>query len=353
MKSGQEGLSGLLSPFADPAARRVVARYIPSLFSAGSTADHWVESRDSGIGLIELAGPYADYQSIMDGTRSLEAVWGLQQEHFPRHLLSLGPIVEGDPSASIIEEWVRRQGLLCRVAPIDRAPILGISGSWQDYYDAKRGKFWHNIRRAERMLGEELGAARFSIASSPEEVASSFPACISLYRTNWNRMTSRSYFLSEAGGDLLRDMLVELAREGKAEIARLEQGGRLLAFSLGMTIDSVYYFYVFATSKQAEYARYSVGKIFLRHLFESVFTRGFRAFDFMSGEEPYKLEWTRASRGRVIYFIGPDNCSSRARLSFLLAARRLKSSLKNNQLLRGALRCVSNLRRHDNRFSKP
>lgn len=349
------GLAGHRSPFCDPIARRIAARHIPGLVQPAAASDCWVESRDFGIGILEPAGSsYADYQSLADGAQSLEMIWSLRQRRFGRHVLSLGPFVEGDPSAAAVAEWVDRNGLVCRIVPVARAPILEISGSWEDYCGAKRGKFWHNLNRSERQLVSAFGPLKFSIVNSSEDILASLPDCLKLYRANWSRWTSRSYYLTETGDGLLRDLLVELAREGKAEIARLEQNGRLLAFSFGIMIDSVYYFHVFATIKEAEYERFSVGKLFLRRLLETVFARGFRAFDFMSGEEPYKFEWTRASRARDVYLVVQDAWHARLRLSFLLWARRFESSLKRNRFLRGVLRRASNLRRHeDKRVPKP
>lgn len=337
---------GLHSPFSDPCALRVAARHAVTIGVGKHSA--WAESRKFGIGTLELAGSvYADYQSLPDGTTSLDDLWAQRNRLFPNRVLSLGPFVDGDPSLPILDEWLKRRGLAWRITSLSQAPFLKITGSWREYCDAKRGKFWHNINRAEKQLVAGFGPLEFALARTPKEAAAVLPSCLALYRLNWTRLTSRSFFLTEPGGQLLRDLVAELAAEGKVEIATLTQGGQILAFSISLTMDSVYYFYVFATNKRPQYARYSVGKIFLRRLLESAFERGFQAFDFMAGEEPYKFEWTRKSRRRYAYYVVADTALDRARLSLLLGARQIEIALKNSRIVRGALRRISGLLPND------
>lgn len=336
---------GRFSPFSDPIARRVAARHFPILTPRdGDCADAWIASRSFGVGILKLAASeYADYQSLVDGARALDDIWETRAQRYPGHLLSLGPFVEGDLSGARVEAWAKKRGLLCHGTELARAPVILIENTWQQYHDAKRGKFWHNINRAERQIAASFGPLIFSLLEKPGEMQSALPGCLDLYRTNWSRLTSSSFFLTVPGGQLLQELLVELAAGGKAEIARLELAGRLIAFSIGFKIDSIYYFYIFATQKNPEYARFSIGKILLRHLLESVFVRGFRAFDFMAGEEPYKFEWTHESRSRRNYDVIPDDWAARQRLAFLLFARRGVMSVKNNDFVRGTLRQAARL----------
>ncbi len=332
-------LGSVVSPFANPTARRVAARYLDSR-EAVDASGTWRSTRRFGVGLLELVGAsYADYQSLAKGQADLEDVG------FEKSLSLLGPFAEGDPSIVLMERWVKERGLLCRAVALSSAPVLRITGSWQEYCDSKRGKFWHNLNRSQRQIESQFGPLEFKVLERPEDVEKAFPSCLELYRANWTRLTSRSFFLSDSGGRFLHDLMVELSREGKAEISRLEQRGELLAFSCALKMDSIYYFYVFATSKRPEFERFSIGKLFLRRLLESVFSRGMCAFDFMAGEEPYKFEWTRASRSRALYLVAPDTLAGRARLEYFLAARGLEARLKNNQMLRGLLQRLSLLLR--------
>jgi len=331
---------GLFSPISNPSARRAVARYFPGVeLRAGAGADPWIEARSFGVGILKLAGSaYADYDSLVDGTRALDDIWEAHGRRYSQHVLFLGPFVEGDPSGPLVEKWAKERRLILRRDELARAPMLGIAGSWQEYHDSKSGKTWGTIRRKERQLVEAFGPLAFSTAESPEDVALVLPSCMELYRANWSRLTSSSFFLTATGERLLHDLITALAKEGKAEIARLELAGSLVAFVVALKIDLVYYFHVTATSKQAEHERFSVGKIFMTRLLESVFTRKFRAFDFMAGEEPYKFEWTRDSRSRTAYYVVPDTRLARLRLSYLLLARRRVADLKKNGFVRGASR---------------
>lgn len=45
-----------------------------------------------------------------------------------------------------------------------------------------------------------------------------------------------------------------------------------------------------------QYSEYSVGNLIMRFLLEKCITRGFKEYDMMRGDEPYKLLWTRTVR---------------------------------------------------------
>lgn len=326
------------SPFYDPTALAVAARHFRFLPDpAGLGIFPWVEGRRFFFRILELAGhPYADYRSVAEHVASLDTLLAIR----PGGIIEFGCIGEMDPAHVSIAWWANRHHLLLVPVTLARAPYLDIAGSWEEYRAAKRAKSWKNISRAQKLLEEKAGPLSFRILEAPEAIAGVFDSCMSLYTANWSRMNSSSIFLSETGRRFLKDLLVTLSQEGKAEISLLEQGTVLLAFSMSLKRDGGYYFYVFATNKVAEFETYSVGKILIRDLLESVFARRFTRFDFMAGEEPYKYEWTKCSQGRTSYYAVRDTFKGRAILSSFLALSRCVALLKRQRWLRRLLSCL-------------
>lgn len=329
-----------LSPFSEPAALEAASRHFRFLPGpAGEGIFPWVEGRRFCFKTIALAGhPYADYRSVPQPEAALDAL--LKRHDCGRRIIELGCIAESDPAHEDISRWAARNRLRLAAVELARAPYLELSGSWEDYRAGKRAKSWKNISRAQRLLEAKAGPISFRIAETPEDISAVFDRCMDLYGANWSPLSSSSIFLSETGRLFLKDLLLTLSQERKAEISLLEQGTTLLSFAAALKRDGVYYFYVFATNKDPDYETYSVGKLLIRDLLESAFARRFTRFDFMAGEEPYKYEWTKLSQGRTSYYAVRDTLWGRAALSTFLVLSRgvalLKSQAWLRRLLRGA-----------------
>jgi len=320
-------LMGRTSPFNLPKTSKVLEKYFPGL------AVH--------KGVAQPAAAFVDYYSIFGGEKTLETLWKERTAHFPGKALRLGPFAEGDPTGPEAINWLKKKGFAFRRVELERAPFLAIRNSWEEYHTAKRKKFWKNIRRAEKILSEAEGELFFQIAKTPDDISKTLPACLALYWNNWSRLTSQSVFLTAEGETYLQDLLETMSACGKAELATLTQNGNLLAFSIGLTVDSVYYFYIFATDKAAKYEKFSIGKMLLRRVIESAFKRNYSVFDFMSGEEAYKLEWTRNSRGRFALYATDHNIIGRTCLSWAITRLSVETVIKKNSLVRSMLRTIA------------
>lgn len=333
---------GTRSPFCDATALEVASRhfrFIPD--PSGRGVLPWVAGRRLFFRTLELAGhPYADYRSVVRGEAELDAILELQPDACDWRIVELGCIAEGDEAHEDISQWVRRHRLVVVPVTLARAPYLEINCSWEAYRAAKRAKSWKNISRAQKLLEARAGPLSFKVLDAPDVISAVFDRCMSLYAANWSHLNSSSIFHTEPGRLFLKDLILTLSREGKAEISLLEQGTSLLAFSMSLKRDGVYYFYVFATNKAQEYETYSVGKILISNLLESAFARRFKRFDFMAGEEPYKFEWTKLSQGRTSYYAVRDTRWGRAALFSFLTISRCVALIKRQLWLRRTLTIV-------------
>jgi CelD/BcsL family acetyltransferase involved in cellulose biosynthesis len=77
-------------------------------------------------------------------------------------------------------------------------------------------------------------------------------------------------------------------------IALLEQEETPIAFQLGFRCGSKLWGYVGAYDPS--FARSSPGKLLLPHIWDYGCSHGYDEFDFLSGEEPYKMRWSTGCR---------------------------------------------------------
>jgi CelD/BcsL family acetyltransferase involved in cellulose biosynthesis len=133
-------------------------------------------------------------------------------------------------------------------------------------------------------------------------------------------------------------MALQFARLGWTDLAFLQVGGRPIAFSYGFHNEQDYFFYATAFDADPRYGAYSPGVLLVKHLLERGFDRGFRRFDFMGGDEPYKRTWATHQDAIDTYVMGKATARSRMALSLyrahLFARQRLRRASRIRALVR-------------------
>ena len=99
---------------------------------------------------------------------------------------------------------------------------------------------------------------------------------------------------SQAKKTYVRGLLTLLGEARRLDVAVLRAGGRAVAYNLGYVHEGVVNYW--NTGFDPEYARFSPGKLLVHGLIESAFDAGHREFNFLRGDEAYKLEWTPLAR---------------------------------------------------------
>jgi CelD/BcsL family acetyltransferase involved in cellulose biosynthesis len=90
--------------------------------------------------------------------------------------------------------------------------------------------------------------------------------------------------------DVFQSLLDSLGRKGWISIALMELGERLLAWHLLFRCGQDLWGYQMAYDD--DFARLSPGTMLIPAVIDYGFARGFRVYDFLRGEEPYKMRWT-------------------------------------------------------------
>lgn len=191
--------------------------------------------------------------------------------------------------------FLKRDEQYVKYIKFHSCPYLTINSSWSDYKKTKRRKFWYNIRRSERLIKEEVGELEFKIASTPVEISNILPEIFDLHEKRWSDQFTTSDFSTLDGRKKYNAAAMELSEIGECEIAYLMIDGKVLSYSYSLIQDNNYYFYSHASSLSRGLRKYSLGKVLISKLLETVFDRKFNCFDFMIGEESYKYEWTKTS----------------------------------------------------------
>ena len=196
--------------------------------------------------------------------------------------LELFSIGEDSPTLAMLPDLARARGYAVDVEEEDVAPRIVLPESWDDYLAGLSKKDRHELRRKLRRLeGHENW--RWYCVSDPADAVQRMDTFVDLMRRS---DSAKAEFLTAEREDFFRRMVDATASEGLLRLFFMEMDDRPVAASLCFDYDNVRMLY--NSGHDPEYRYYSVGLLLHSICLRDALERGYRYFDFLRGNEPYK-----------------------------------------------------------------
>lgn len=203
-------------------------------------------------------------------------------------LLVLGNLAEGAPRALRLAAALGDRGYHVDVRRAEPCPRLSLPGSWDEYLATQSATRRQTIRRKERKLEKKYQVTvRHHDANSFDD---GWRILCALHSDRWSGTSA----FSQPVAVMHREFARGLAARGNLWLTTLELDGVPAAAWYGFTGGESVYFYQSGRSLQFEGD--SVGQVLMGKMIQRAIAEGFREFDFLRGDEPYKADWTRDRR---------------------------------------------------------
>jgi CelD/BcsL family acetyltransferase involved in cellulose biosynthesis len=226
----------------------------------------------------------ADYLDLIAVAGREEEVWKAllpALAELPWRAADLRPVPASSPTPELLTGLAASVGLSSRVAVEDRCPVIALPATWDAYLAGLSGKDRHELRR--KMRRAETGRPRVEVARTPEALAGLMDGFVALHRRS---KVGKARFMDEPMEAFFRALGRDLAADGlaalwmlwledrpAAALLCLEQGGAVSLYNSGF---------------DPEARAMSPGVVLIARTIEDAIARGFRHYDFLRGEEPYK-----------------------------------------------------------------
>jgi CelD/BcsL family acetyltransferase involved in cellulose biosynthesis len=180
-------------------------------------------------------------------------------------------------AATVVAESLQAAGLETRVEQHNIAAVLRLPDSFDTYLAGLAKKERHEFRRKRRRFDNELGTGVVERRFGPEAVA--------LF-AKLHRLSSgdKGAFMTEP----MEEFFLSLHLEAGGVIDVLLDGSGRPASAV-FSFEDENGFYLYNSAFEPELRKHSPGNVMLSHLIERAIGDGVPIFDFLKGDETYKL----------------------------------------------------------------
>jgi CelD/BcsL family acetyltransferase involved in cellulose biosynthesis len=213
-------------------------------------------------------------------------------------------LVDDSESDSLLREVCKLRGLHCGKMSIQASPYIVLENSWQVYLNSLPKKFRWNLRNGKKKL-EACGPLRYSVCEKASQMEAFLSAVFEIERASWKETARTSITANDYQEVFYKEFCALALDRGWFYGHLLELDGEPIAYIYGATYQGA--FYDFKESYKAKYKELSPGHVLKTFVFEELYRRNVRLYDFMGACDDYKLRWTAKTYSRSTYVMYNNN----------------------------------------------
>lgn len=241
-------------------------------------------------GVLELIGgaDVSDYLDLVARAGLEDEAWCalLQSRAAGRERWVLHAVPAASPTVRALPALAGSCSLAVTVELEERCPVLTLPSTWDDYLASLSGKHRHELTRKIRRFEREVPDGRVVAVHRADEVAARLGDFLALHRAS---RVGKAKFMDERMEAFFRAAIPALAAREGVRLWLLEAGDEPIASFICLEWDDTVGLYNsgFAPAR----ASLSPGLVLLSHVIRDAIARRRARFDFLRGEERYKLEF--------------------------------------------------------------
>jgi CelD/BcsL family acetyltransferase involved in cellulose biosynthesis len=216
-------------------------------------------------------------------------------------LADLMDVRNGDGEVNRIEDAMKRAGLRCVRLPVDeRCPYMPIDGSWEQMLNRRSSSTRHSLRNRQSKLRRIVGdGLRVRVLDAPHTEPGLLERMIALEAQKRSGGVLSVPFVGPRA-DVFEHVMKTMGPKGWLCVGLLEWGERLLSWHLLFRCGNKLWGYL--TAYDHEFAKLSPGGMLMPAIVDYGFERSYTEYDFLSGEETYKMQWATGfhERARIL-----------------------------------------------------
>jgi len=282
------GASRLLELLAVRSEAGILQGLAPLTRSSGSEGGSYVEL----LGDLEVC----DYLDVLIAPSQQQAVTQALVTHLLAQRedpfdLRLANLAQHSATPGLLHDQLVSHGLKVEIQQIETCPTINLPTEWEAYLALLRGKDRHELRRKIRRA-HAAAHLEYRVTSDVAQLDADVDTFVTLHRMS--QQDAKQGFMTPVKEAFFRDMAHQMWRQGWLDLAFLSADGTPIATLCCFTYGPAYAAY--NSGYHPAYAELSAGIVLFAECIRTAIARGFTAFDFMRGNEPYKYRFGATDR---------------------------------------------------------
>jgi CelD/BcsL family acetyltransferase involved in cellulose biosynthesis len=180
---------------------------------------------------------------------------------------------------------------------LERSPYLEIEGDWESYEGSLNGSFRRDLSRRLRRLREQ-GRVSFEIFDGSDRLDELLAEGFRVESSSWKGQRRTAVLTRTKTREFYWDVARWAANEGWLRLAFLRLDGCAIAFHYGLEQRGIYY--PLKGGYDPRFSKFSPGSLMVHFTLAHAFSSGLRRYEFLGGDESYKLAWTQSYRSLAL-----------------------------------------------------
>lgn len=240
--------------------------------------------------------------------------------------LELGAIDAGSSMMRSLSEALGTRGALVHCRPGQSCWRLELPSSWEEYI-ATLSKSHRKELRACRRRYFDTGRAVLHTVADPQQLARAMALLIDLHQRRRRSLGDTGCFASPRFTAFHQDVSAQLLDCGRLRLHWLELDGKPVAAEYHFHGDEGL-IYAYQSGIEVAALEHGPGRLATLAILRAAIAEGFRGFDLLRGDEPYKAHWRARPRPTVEIRVFPGTPTDHVRYGVRVAGELIRDWVK-------------------------
>ena len=249
--------------------------------------------------VIVASHPQASYRALWNAVRDARDEWDV---------LLLGQLERSSSTLDVLSRLAQLNGCSIGVWKSTDSPYVPLNRTWEEYLHSLPAKFRSNLRN-RLARASRLGEAELEVLVEREDISAAAPDAWRLEASGWKASAGTAISCDPAVQRFYSSLIEQGTAAGWLRLLFLRVAGRRVAMSYGASFERR--LFLFKTGYDPGYAACAPFKLLTYFAMRDACERGLIELDFLGDSEPWKLEWTSATRGHDWLFVFANTARGR------------------------------------------
>jgi CelD/BcsL family acetyltransferase involved in cellulose biosynthesis len=204
---------------------------------------------------------------------------------------------------------------------------VALPGNWEEYLRRLSKSHRKELRALQRRMIDS-GRAKLRTARSDDELEEGWQTLIDLHQRRRRSLGEPGCFAAPRFEQFHSDVIRRLLPSGQLRMHWLELDGAPIAAEYHLAGDNGV-MYAYQSGIEIEALGVAPGRLITLAILRQAIAEGYRSFDLLRGDEPYKMHWRAEPRPTVEMCVLPGRGADRFRYGMWLAGDVMRSWLRS------------------------